>query len=94
MGPGMFRELLHRLGPRLGKNDTWYRKALNPSLKLALTLRFLATGDSCRTLVYGFRVAHNTISLFVHDVWQAIIEEYAKDAIASATTPEEWQEIA
>ena len=34
MDPEMFRELL-RLGPRLTKNDTWNRKALDPSLKLA-----------------------------------------------------------
>ena len=34
MDPEMFRELLLRLGPRLNKNDTWYKKALDPSLKL------------------------------------------------------------
>ena len=59
----MFRELPLRLGPRLDKNDTWYRKAVDPSLKLAITLRYLTTGDSYRTLMYGFRVAHNDISL-------------------------------
>ena len=36
MDPGVFRKLL-RLGPRLAQNDTWCRKTLNPSLKLALT---------------------------------------------------------
>ena len=37
MDPEMFRELLLRLSPSLTKKDTWYRKALNPSLKLAIT---------------------------------------------------------
>ena len=36
MDPEMFRELL-RLSPSLTKKDTRYRKALNPSLKLAIT---------------------------------------------------------
>ena len=76
----MFRELLFRLGSRLAKNDTWYRKALDPNLKLALTLRYLATGDSYRTLMYGFRVVRNTISLVVHDVCQAITKEYRKNS--------------
>ena len=89
MDPEIFRELLLRLGPILAENDTYYRKALDPSLKLAITLRYLATGDSYRKLMYGFRVAHYTISLVVHDVCQAIIEEYAEEALACPTTPEE-----
>ena len=44
--PEMFQELLARLGPRIAKKDTWFRKALDPGLKLAITLRYLATGDS------------------------------------------------
>ena len=46
MDPEMFRELLLKLGPRLNKDDTGYRKALDPNLKLTITLRYLATGDS------------------------------------------------
>ena len=45
-GPGNVSGLLLRLAPRLNKNDTWNRKALDPSLKLAITLHYLATGDS------------------------------------------------
>ena len=37
MDSEMFRELFLKLGPRLNKNDTWYRKALDLSLKLAIT---------------------------------------------------------
>lgn len=44
--------------------------------------------------MYGFQIAHNTISLVVHDVCQAVIEEYAEETIGCPTTPEEWQEIA
>ena len=43
MEPGMFHELLLRLTPRLTKMDTHYRRALEPGLKLAITLRYMAT---------------------------------------------------
>lgn len=94
MEPAMFQELITRLGPRIAKNDTWYRKALDPGLKLAITLRYLASGDSYKSLMYGFRVADSTISLVVRDVCQAIIDEYAEEVIACPTTPEEWSQIA
>ena len=38
--PEMFQELLAKLRPRLTKQDTRFRKALEPELKLACTLRF------------------------------------------------------
>ena len=44
--PEMFDELLARVGPRITKHDTNYRKALDPGTKLAATLRHLASGDT------------------------------------------------
>ena len=67
MKPVMFRELLERVGPRITKNET-NRKPLEPGLKLAITLRYLATGETYRSLQFAFRVPHNTISLFVPEV--------------------------
>jgi len=58
IGPEMFHELLQVVGTRITKNHTWFGQSINPDLKLAITLRFLATGDSYRTLMYEFRVAH------------------------------------
>jgi len=90
----MFEELSARLGPRIEGTDTWMRKALTPELKLAITLRHLVTGDSYRSLMYGFRVAHNAISLIVRQVYRAITDEYAQEVISTPTTPEEWLQIA
>ena len=39
MPPEMFDELLNRVGPRIQKRDTIFRKALEPGLKLAITIR-------------------------------------------------------
>jgi len=39
MPPEMFDELLARIAPRIQKQDTRYRKALEPGLKLAVTIK-------------------------------------------------------
>ena len=94
MEPAMFYELLQRLSLRISKKDTWFRKAHEPGLRLAITLRYLASGDNYHSLMYGFRVAHNTISLTVREVCEAIIEEYGEEVLSCPTTPEAWKEVA
>ncbi len=89
MDPEIFFELVDRLSPRIAKQDTWYQKSLQPSLKVAITLLYLATGSSYHSLMYNIRVAHNTISSNVRDVCQAIIDEYAAEVIAAPTTEAE-----
>ncbi len=89
----MFFELVDRLSPRIEKQDTWYQKALQPGLKVAITFRYLATVDSYHSLMYNFRAAHNTISSIVRDVCQAIIDEYAREMIAAPTTEAESLQI-
>jgi hypothetical protein len=94
MEPELFHELVARVGPRLEKHDTNWRKALDAGIKLAITLRFLATGDSYKSLMYHFRVAANTICNFIHPVCEAIIAEYATELFHIPTTPDGWLEIA
>ena len=67
---------------------------MSPALKLAVTLRFLATGMSYRALSFSFRVAHNTISLFVPQVCQAIVEEYTDEVFHTPQNPAEWRRVA
>ncbi len=90
----MFFELVDRLSPRIEKQDTWYWKALQPGLMVAITLLYLATGDSYHSVMYNFPVAQNTISSIVRDVCQAFIDEYAREVIAAPTTEAEWLQIA
>ena len=90
MDEGMFQELLNRVGPRITKKTTWWRQPISPGLKLALTLRYLATGDSYQSMQYNFRVADNTIALFIPEVCKAIIDEYQEEVLKCPSTPEEW----
>ena len=92
MEPQMFHELVHRVGPHIQKQQTG-RTPLAPGLKLAVTLRFLATGNSYHSLAYTFRVAHNTISLFVPEVCEAIVNTYRDEQFTTPSTPDEWRAI-
>ena len=67
MEPDVFNELVQRVSPRITKSSDG-RPPLEPGLKMAITIRFLATGDSYHSLGFNFRVPHNTISLFVPQV--------------------------
>jgi len=90
----LYDELLQRIEGRIKKKDTWYRRSLRPSLQLSITLRHLACDDSYRSLSYNFRVVHNTISLIIYGVCDAIKAEFAAEVIQCPTSKEEWSSIA
>ena len=91
--PNMFDELLGRLGPLIAKQDTPCRKALEQVFKLAMTMRHLASGDRYASMKFDFRVPHNTMSVCVREVCQALIDEYNDECIQCPTTAAEWREI-
>ena len=90
----LFAEILQRVTPRIQKQDTNMRDAIEPGLRLAITLRYLATGDSYQSAEYGFRVAANTISGIVPETCEAIINEYMDEFIPCPNTPEAWMHVA
>ena len=64
----MFDEILDRVGPRIAKQHTFWRAPLDPGMKLAITLRRLASGTKYRNMQFGWRIPHNTISIIVREV--------------------------
>ena len=92
----MFDELLARVGHRITKQHTWYREPLDSCMKLALTLRHLASGSKYASMKLGWRVPHNTHgqSFLRGEVCQAIIDEYMDESMISPTTPDGWRAIA
>jgi hypothetical protein len=69
-----FELLLQLIGPSIKKQDTNMREAIPISTRLAVTLRFLATGDSYLSLMYTFRISVPAISTFIPEVCQAVIK--------------------
>jgi hypothetical protein len=67
-----FDELLLMVEGSIQREDTRLRAAIPARLKLEVVLRFLATGDSFKSLQYFFRVPASTISTFLPEVLRAI----------------------
>ncbi|XP_031350806.1 protein ALP1-like [Photinus pyralis] len=75
------------------KQDTLMRAAVEPRIKLQITLRYLATGDSFSTLEHMYRIPKSTISKFLPEVLKAIYEGL-KDFIKMPTSTNDWAAIA
>ncbi|KAJ8946852.1 hypothetical protein NQ318_006762 [Aromia moschata] len=69
-----FEKLLSMIEPDIMKSDTNYRLAIPPAERLAVTLRFLATGNSYHSLMYTFKISRKCISNFIPEVCDAIIK--------------------
>ncbi|XP_046573230.1 uncharacterized protein LOC124281247 [Haliotis rubra] len=89
-----FDQLLGRVSPMITKADTPMRDSIPPGEKLAITLRYLATGDSYKSLEFLYRVPKNTICNFVPQVCVAIYETLKKDFLKVPQSEEEWLQVA
>ena len=71
MTPGRLEELLCLVGPYLVKNSTTH-EPISPAERLAVTLRFLATGDSQKGIAFSFRLGHATVTKIVEETSEAL----------------------
>ncbi len=94
MDPDMFHVVVERLRPLLTKQDTHMRKALEVGLKVAVTLRFYATGMAYKDLETSFRIGHNTVGGIINDVTQAILTTYGPEYVKCPKTKAEWRKVA
>nr|CAI5852505.1 unnamed protein product [Callosobruchus analis] len=87
-----FDYLLNKVAPIISKADTNFRCSIPAKVKLYCTLRFLATGDSYRSLMYLFRISDSIISLFIPEVCRAIIL-VLKEYIKMPSTNDDWRDV-
>lgn len=92
MTPRRFDLLLGIVGARLIKNSL-NREPIAPAERLAVTLRFLATGDSQQSIAFSFRLGHSTVTKIIEETSEALWSSLA-DYIKTPTTPNEWRKIA
>jgi hypothetical protein len=69
-----FYTILGIVEPMITKQNTSFRESVPAEMKLAITLRYLATGDSFMSLMYLLKVSKQFISSMLPEVLKAIIE--------------------
>lgn len=94
MEPEIFFPLLQRLRPRIKKKRTFFKKPISAGCRLAIALRYYASGDAYKSMTYSWYVAHNTISKIVREVSEAIIAEFSEELLKPPTDQEGWRKIA
>ncbi|KAJ8046482.1 Protein ALP1-like [Holothuria leucospilota] len=71
MNPTRFQNLLEKIGARLHHKKT-HRDPIGPAERLAVTLKFLATGIEQKQLANYFRMGRSTLCYIVRETCQAI----------------------
>ena len=90
----LFEEIHNAIAPRIHREDTNYRECVTTGERLAITLRFLATGDSYPSLQALFRVSVSTICKLIPETCQALVETYTDELIVVPNTERGWKQVA
>ena len=72
MTPQRFSHLLSLVVPYIQRQDTRFRQAIPPDERLAITLRYLVTGDSMQTISFSYRVGYSTVSGIIDSTCDAL----------------------
>lgn len=94
MFPATFDYLLGLVQPVLSKQKSQFREPSSPALKLAVTLRYLATGESVASLSYNFRIGRSTVCDILDNVPEKIWSVLRPISVILPSTEENWKKIA
>lgn len=94
MNATRFRFLVNQVACRIRKKDTLMRTSIKPDERMAVTLRFLATGETFKSLEYHFRMSRTTISAIVVETCEAIYQLVGKTYLKTPSTESEWVSVA
>ena len=78
---------------KIKRRDTVFRKAIHAEARLAITLRYLASGESQQSLSYAYRVGRTTVCQIVSDTCDAIYESLKDPYLKTPASPQDWTEI-
>ena len=88
-----FNHLVSLVSPLTKKEDTCMREAISPPERVALTLRFLATGESFHSLAFQFCISRHAISYIVDETCAAITEVIGKEFMQVPQSEEQWLRV-
>ncbi|XP_076238644.1 uncharacterized protein LOC143181873, partial [Calliopsis andreniformis] len=75
MTQNTFEILISKVGESLKKQDTPWRLSITPRERLAVCLRFLATGDSFKSISFSYRLGHSTVQTIVNETCRVIVSK-------------------
>ena len=84
MTPERFAHLLSLVGPAITCQTTSFCQPIqaDEQLAIAITLRYLVTGDSMQTISFSYRVGHSTVCCIIDStcdaLWNVLSREYLK----------------
>ena len=79
---------------KLQKQTTKLQNPISLEEKVAITLRFLATGKSYKSLIFQYCASDSTISTFIPVVCCAITDLIRDEVMAFPATEDDWVELA
>ena len=87
-----FKKILGFIKPHITPKDSVVIGAqlIRPAERLVPAIRFLATGETYRSLSLQFRVSERVISYIIDEVTKAIVQYTGKDYIKVPSTSEDW----
>ena len=93
MTPQRFKHLLSLVEEDIAKDST-RRHTISPAERLAITLRYLATGDSQQSQSFNFRVGRSTVCGIVNEVCVALWNKLSPEYLKMPSTATEWHSMA
>ena len=81
-----FEELVHLLNPFSQKQDTNRTECISPKERCCITLRYIASGKSFRSLRYQFQISTKAVSYRVHELAFAITQALEKEHFKTLKT--------
>ncbi|XP_065200002.1 uncharacterized protein LOC135843983 [Planococcus citri] len=88
-----FEEIHDYIKDDLKKQDTRFRLAISSKHRLAICLRFLASGETFRSLSFHFRLGESTVSIIVKEVCDAIWHRMANEYLPILSV-KDWEDKA
>ena len=94
MDESQFEYLVEKISAKLTREVTVMRQCIKPHEMVCVALRYLASGESLRSLEFQFRIGRKTISEIVIDNCRAVIEILGPDHLNTPRSKARWLEIA
>ena len=88
-----FKELVCYIEQKIAKQPTQMRKPVSAAKRVALTVRFLATGETFCSLYFQFRISRKAVSYIIIEVCEAIFAVLGPLYLKFLNSEADWRKI-